>query len=238
MGLTFSGKTPSAITIGGKQVDNIVMNGEIVWPEQVIQPSITVKYTYFAGTSNSRVDGMYSIAGWTFHNPTELPSKYIDEYGSVPDYVNANYPNYPQSWFSYCDSSYYYTNNPTEEVCLYLYASCDRVSSTSYTYTYTYASFDIVNPDNKRIRIQRRGNPTPYSYGLIRYVRTEYSLYDDQGNLLDNVATDYSTSNPTEFVTINPDVNGTKIAEIRIRITHRCQSGVRTINRLGVKFVD
>ena len=33
MGLTFSGKTPSAITIGGKQVDNIVMNGEVVWPE-------------------------------------------------------------------------------------------------------------------------------------------------------------------------------------------------------------
>ena len=38
MGLTFNGKTPESITIGGKAVASLSINGDVVWPEQPTGP--------------------------------------------------------------------------------------------------------------------------------------------------------------------------------------------------------
>lgn len=41
MGLTFNGKTPESITIGGKAVASLSINGDVVWPEQVQETFLT-----------------------------------------------------------------------------------------------------------------------------------------------------------------------------------------------------
>ena len=76
MGLTFNGKMPAAIQIGGKQVDNIVMNGEIVWPAQPTGPDYfyienlynypsTIRITkYGTPTTGTTLEYSYDKINW------------------------------------------------------------------------------------------------------------------------------------------------------------------------------
>ena len=65
MGLTFNGKTPESITIGGKAVASLSINGDVVWPEQPAGPN----YFY--------IENLYNGSNTIKLNKNGTPSAYV-----------------------------------------------------------------------------------------------------------------------------------------------------------------